>query len=72
MKKLQVNAGKYLNDTIYDKYYTAYNQLVQYINEHKDPNDIIICDREHLHIQIKLNNKNNYMDLPCVPSTLIG
>lgn len=72
MKLLQVNAGEYLNDDVYTNYNEAYNLLIKYINELKDPNDIIIYDREHLHIQIKLNNKNNYMELPCVPSTLIG
>lgn len=54
MNKLQVTASEYLNTNIFNNPNDAYIALLDYINDHKNPDDIIIEDKDHFHIQIKL------------------
>jgi len=70
MNNLHVTAGKYLDNTKYTDIVNAYNDLLNYIQSHKNPDDEIIEDREHFHIKVNLGSKNDIVDIPCLPKQL--
>lgn len=70
MSKKLAKSGYYLNNKNgFSEIDDAWNSLLTYINLNKDKLDILNLDKENLHIQIKLSNKNNnpsrYVPLPC-------
>lgn len=65
-KKIKFNSSQYLNEQIYTDYNEAYNSLLSFINEHLDESDIVIENKQQLHVQIKLGNKNSYVNIPCL------